>query len=498
MVDAYAPSSWTLPSHVSLLTGEPPLVHGIETEARTLDPGTPTLAEILAGRGYRTFGFYSAPYLEPHWGFARGFEAYEPIYGPAVVAASSRAAEIRERVRKAAAAGDWQAYDELKRDEVGFDEALERMSEEAVTSDRVSAAVVAKLEVLARDGRPWFVFAHYFDAHCDYVPPPPYDTRFDPEYAGTMTGAGCVAGPAVSRPDPERPGAIVRTIADRDLEHVVALYEGEVAWVDAQVGTVLAALDRLGLARTTLVVVVSDHGEEFFEHGNLGHRHELHEEAVRVPMILRLPGVLPADAAIRGPVSLTDVVPTVLDLTGIAHAPARGGTTSFAPLIRGRPPGDRAVLYRVVMMYAGDVEAADGQHVMLREIMVQDAYRQGPIKVTRTRMWPQFPADAAPALRPAFDAEAARQYDREELSWIDIDRLPGEPDAARSAEFAAPGPRAVLDAFRSRYATLAGLRARHVSPLPENVRLRLESLGYVQHAGGPEFPEPDVVLPPPR
>src|SRR5207244_3001420 len=69
MQDAYAPSSWTLPSHLSMMTGEPPLVHGVEYDTGTLDPATPTLAEILRGAGYRTAGVFSAPYLEPHWGF---------------------------------------------------------------------------------------------------------------------------------------------------------------------------------------------------------------------------------------------------------------------------------------------------------------------------------------------------------------------------------------------------------------------------------------------
>jgi arylsulfatase A-like enzyme len=497
MLDAYAPSSWTLPSHVSLLTGEPPLVHGVETEVRTLDPATPTLASLLGARGYRTYGYYSAPYLERHWGFARGFDDYQAVYGPDVVAASARAAQIRDQVGRVAAAGDWRRYDELKRDEVGIDEELTRSSEKAVTSDRVSAAVIERLESLAHERRPWFVFAHYFDAHCDYVPPPPYDTRFDPDYAGTATGAGCLSGAWVGQPDPERPGGFLRTIGDRDLEHVLALYEGEVAWVDYQVGRVLDALDRLDLARRTLVVVVSDHGEAFFEHGSLGHRHDLHEEAVRIPMLLRLPGVLPAGAAVRGPVSLTDVVPTVLDVLGVPHTPPPGGTTSFVPLLHGASAADRTVLLRLVMMFGGDVQVDAGEHVTLREIMVEDGFRQGALKITRTRMWPQFPAGAGADLQLAFATEAANQYAREDLRWIDVDRFPAEPDAERSGDFGDPTARRALDGFRREYAGLLGFRSRRTSPLPENVRARLESLGYVQDPGGAEFPEPDVVLPPP-
>jgi arylsulfatase A-like enzyme len=498
MVDAYAPSSWTLPSHLSLMTGQPPLVHGVETEVGTLDPSIPTLAEILKRHGYRTAGVYSAPYLEPHWGFGRGFDEYRAAYAPDVVAASDRAAQIRAEVAKVAAAAEWARYDALKREEVQVVADLNKRSETAITSDAVTAAATAEIEDLARDGSPWFVFAHFFDPHCDYVPPPPYDKRFDPDYTGSATGEGCLGGDWVGRRDPDRPGGLIREIGDRDLEHVVALYEGEVAWVDAHVATLLARLDALGLARSTLVIVVSDHGEEFFEHGNIGHRHDLDEEAVRVPILLRLPGVLPAGAAVPGPVSLTDVLPTVAEILGLPP-PATPAATSFLPLIRGKADAaTRSVLFRLVMMFAGDVQVDAGDHVPLRQVMVEDAFRRGPIKVTRTRRWPQFPADVAPALKAALQKEAAAQYEREELRWIDLERFPTERDDEHSTGFTDAAARAALDAFRREYTALAGSRRRHESPLPENVRLRLESLGYVDTRSGPEFPEPDVVLPPPR
>src|SRR5436190_2588055 len=81
MADAYASSSWTLPSHVSLLTGEPEVVHGVDTDQQSLDASVPTLAELLKRHGYRTAGVFSGPYLEPHWGFGRGFDRYRAAYG---------------------------------------------------------------------------------------------------------------------------------------------------------------------------------------------------------------------------------------------------------------------------------------------------------------------------------------------------------------------------------------------------------------------------------
>jgi len=499
MIDAYASSSWTLPSHISMMTGQPAVTHGVETEAGSLDPHTPTLASTLKSHGYQTVGIYSAPYLEPHWGFGAGFDHYEAVYAEDVLAASERASQIRRAADRAASAADWPQYDRLKQQQADNEDQLDRSSEQAITSDQVTAAALAQLEQLARSGRPWFLFAHFFDAHCDYVPPPPYDTRFDPDYAGAFTGRNCLRDASVALPDPEAPGSVIRTLSDRDLEHVVALYEGEVAWVDAHIGAMLQALDRLNLTATTLVVIVGDHGEEFFEHRNIGHRHALYEESVRVPLLLRLPGVLPAGAAVHGPVSVTDLFPTVLDIVGLS-GPATPGAVSFLPLIRGGDAARREILSRLVMMYQGQVAVDAGDQVSFRQIMVQDVFRQGPIKITRTRSWPQFPGNVSPAVREVLRTEAAAQHDREQVKWIDVERFPDEREADYSTSFADPAARAALDAFRLQYATAANLRsAAHGStPLPDNVRNALQGLGYLDSTGGPSFPEPDVRLPPPH
>ena len=105
--------------------------------------------------------------------------------------------KLRYQAEEAAAAADWPRYDDVKRRQTAADAELNDDSQTVVTSDQVVAATVGELANLAADGRPWFLFAHFFDAHCDYVPPPPYDTRFDPDYTGTFSGKGCMGGPAV-------------------------------------------------------------------------------------------------------------------------------------------------------------------------------------------------------------------------------------------------------------------------------------------------------------
>ena len=498
MADAYSSSAWTLPAHLSMMTGLPALAHAVDTENGVLDPAIPTLAEILSRHGYRTIGIYSAPFLDAHWGFGRGFDSYTAVYGAAAAAASEHNEALRHDSEVAAAAGDWARYDALRREQAEAARALDESSQTVVTSEQVATAAVTALETLARAGRPWFLFAHFFDAHCDYVPPPPYDTRFDPDYRGTFKGENCMGGPAVGTPDPDNPGALLRTLGDRDLEHAFALYEGEVGWVDDHLGMILRALDRTGMAGTTLVIVVADHGEEFFEHAGLGHRRTLYDEVVRVPMVLRLPGVLPAGRTVTGPVSLADLVPTVLDVLGLP-AVATVGSASFAAALRGAETADHGVLLRTVIMFGGTVTVDQGAPVALRQVVVQDGFRAGDVKITRQRSWPQFEANLAPDVEAVLLREAAAQYGRETLRWIDAAHSPDEPAGAWSTDFSAPAARAALAAFRAAYAAAVARRPaeQRTSAVPHNVRTKLESLGYIARESGPTFPEPDLVLPPP-
>src|SRR5439155_10780900 len=121
-------------------------------------------------------------------------------------------------------------------------------------------------------------------------------------------------------------------------------------------GTIFRALEANGQAARTLVIVVADHGEEFFEHGGIGHHRTLFEESVRVPLLLRLPGVLPAGASVAGLVSVTDVFPTVLEIVGLPRPPTTG-SSSFLSLARGRDDGRaRTALYRLPTLFTGEVQ----------------------------------------------------------------------------------------------------------------------------------------------
>jgi arylsulfatase A-like enzyme len=455
MADAYASSSWTLPSHISMMTGQTPVVHGVDTDQQALAGPEPTLAELLGRHGYRTAGVFSGPYLEPMWGFGRGFERYRAAYGPAATAARVEALEGR------VAAADH----------------VETRWLHDVSSGEVTRSAIEELRELAHQDRPWFLFAHYFDAHEDYVPPRPYADRFDPTYAGAVTGKHVLANPLVSVRRPDDRDEFIRTASERDLEHVIALYEGEIAWVDEHVGTVLRELDALGVADRTLVIVVSDHGEEFFEHGGLGHHRTLEDEVVRIPLLLRLPGVLPAGRSVRGPVSTADLLPTILDLFAVPDGKTWAGARSFVPLIEGREDAaERSILTRLVTFKAGTANIDGEPPIPTRHVIVAERYRRGAIDIRRTRSWPQF-GTAPAAVRAALEDAGERQFRSERLTWTGPDRP--EPSTA----FDDPAAGAALAAMQTEYrALLAARRSAAAARLSGSVQAALGALGYVGDA----------------
>ena len=477
--EAYSTTSWTLPSHVSLFTGQPELVHGVDVDKHRLDPELSTLPEILHRAGYRTAGFFSGPYLEPEFGFGRGFERYEACYSPALERASDDYAAAEERLREARARGASEAVqrirDELKRASL----VLQMASHQDRSSERVTDRVLEELERALDSGRRFFLFAHYFDPHYDYIPPPPFDTRFDPHYQGDIGGERFLMDPRISVPLAGGEGRRRRVLSERDMARIWALYAGELAWTDQQIGRIVARLDELGLARETLVVVTADHGDEFFEHGYLGHRNNLFEESVRIPLVLRLPGVLPAGERVGELASNTDLFDTTLELARVR--PAGESSRSLVALIA---PGDstragaagRAVLGRLVQTFPVDTTGAGGERLAGTAHVVLETFRAGSIKITREARWVR-PRGAARAQVQATDPEI-----RQTLRWIDLAEHPEERDADHSSDFSDERARAALERFDRRYRELVRLRMepRTEAEQDSQLRERLGALGYAE------------------
>lgn len=311
-------SSWTLPAHAQMFTGQPPLVHGVELDDVRIDPLTPTLPELLRATGRYTAGFFTGWYLTADYGFGRGFDVYENCITDGAA---------RERAfRRALDSGDAGALQRLN---------LER--EIAGHRDVTSTTLVERAIAHARnlpDDRALFLFAHLFDPHYDYVPPAPWDTAFDPDYAGDLDGRDFFVNPRIYDAASHR-----RVVSDRDLQHVRALYRGEIGWTDQELGRLLDALEESGRLEHTLVIVTADHGDEFFEHGGRGHRHTLFDELVRVPLLVVPPGgrASAAPARVDAPVELSDLLPTILDYCAV-ETPETSLGRSLRPAVEGASP----------------------------------------------------------------------------------------------------------------------------------------------------------------
>ncbi len=289
---AFSTAPWTLPSHASLFTGAWP--HEQQTGWYSgMGDSLPTLAEALVRAGYRSAGMVAnVYYASAETGLARGFSRYEDhrvTLGTFFASASlSRTVMDAGVVRKT----------------LGIEELV----------GRKNAAEVNRsfLQWQARDGsRPFFAFLNYYDAHTPYLPPDPWKRRF------TTPGVAPVA-------NLERHARRDGGWSPTQIQGAIDAYDGAIAYLDAEITTLLDSLAGRGVLDNTIVIITSDHGEEFNEHGLIHHGNSLYRPSLSIPLLIRWPGRVPADRHVRTPVSLRDVAATILDLAGAGDAPLPG------------------------------------------------------------------------------------------------------------------------------------------------------------------------------
>ena len=292
---AIAPSPWTLPSHASIFTGRFPHEHRAEA-LRKLDATYPTLAEVLSARGYLTAGFVANLfYCTRGSGLSRGFAHYEDYrISPGQIVLSStlaRAVIGNNRLRRL----------------MGYHELLNRKDAEGVNRDF--------LRWLSReDRRPFFAFLNYMEAHTPYLPAKPFDDMFSARQARRKPFLE--AGDKLIR---DWPAPVVRAELDA--------YEGAIASLDHQIGQLFDELERRGALRNTLVIITSDHGEEFFEHGLIFHGSSLYRPSLHVPLLISFPPHVPEGKTVRDPVTLRDLPATVIDLLNVEGEPRFPGSS---------------------------------------------------------------------------------------------------------------------------------------------------------------------------
>lgn len=307
----------TFPSANSILTSRSPAAFlGQANDALGIPASIPTLAEILQERGFRTVAVSASPVVRrnpshhnPHGGFGAGFEIFD-----------------EDCLDRSAWCVNRQALGHLEGD----------------------------------DGRPLFLYLHYMDPHAPYHPPSGWERKFAlerPERPFIRNGNANPLGAWLydGAPDPR--------VTPEELQHLVDLYDDEIAFFDRRFGELLGQLRSRGLLEDSLVVLLSDHGEEFLEHGHVKHCRTVFDNSVRTPLIVRAPGLSPRE--VSHPVQNLDVVPTVLDLLGVEPPPGAPleGRSLRASLESGAPAGEHQ--FALQARYRG---AADGRFKLIQDL----------------------------------------------------------------------------------------------------------------------------------
>ena len=401
-------SAWTKPSVGSLLTGRSPERHRLVLSPRALPPDVPTLLSFADSAGYRTALLSDSHWPVPEFGFDRDVNdlLLSPLSGGLRGSLPWRAwAAVRDRVTGAHGTG---------------------------TPAEIRGARDLTRRFLAWAGedpsRPFAAYLHWMEPHHPYAPSEP-----------SLPGRRRLPVPVfLGMVPPDRAPAM----DPADLADLVANYDDEVRFVDRAFGELVDGLREGGLLDGTIVVFVSDHGEEFHEHGGWTHEHSLHEEIVRIPCVLRGPG-LPAGRRDPLDARIEDLLPTLLDAAGLRVLDAFDGR-SLLPRWRGEPLPASPVLGRA---------ERPSSPVLLRSALL------GNLKVI----------------------EEERAGARRE-TWFDLAADPGERTPLD------PPPRGTAEGIRSLLDGARELETR--SPLPPesdlegDLKRMLRGLGYFGGSGG--------------
>jgi arylsulfatase A-like enzyme len=279
---AISQAPWTRPSVATQLTSLPPHRHGARAKATSIDSGAVLLPEVLAAAGYYCVGLYHTAQLAPQWGFARGYHRYRLL---------GTGRKLRELVALRFIGLVWRSWRASSLRPGDVDQ----------TAEEVFRVARAEWEAAPKNV-PIFLFVHLMDVHDPYFPRAP--------------NSGAILR------DASAPGSM------RDIFR--RAYREGVTYADSQLGDFMQWMQANGLYEDTLIVLVSDHGEEFFEHGGYWHGFTLYEEQIHVPLILKLPQNHLAGSRQPALVRLLDLAPTIAAVAGVPQSSQWTGI----PLIR--------------------------------------------------------------------------------------------------------------------------------------------------------------------
>ena len=288
---AISPSSWTQPSHASMLTGRYTYEHQAETTP--LDDTYPTIGEVMQANGYRTAAFSANTlFFTRRQGHGRGFLHFEDNYK-----------SVPDAFFNSSLYGFLFDFYGLRK----------VLNYEGVPTRVLATDINRSALNWIKDGdQPFFVFINYFDVHDPYTPPEPYRSKY-----GTTPNPGGLVNGFLERYHPE--------LTPEQLQSEIDAYDGSIAYVDDQIKALFNELDERGVLGNTIVIITSDHGESFGEHGILQHSASLYIDEIHVPLIVWGPNHdIPMGKVIDTPVTLSALPSTVLSLVGSSKDPFPG------------------------------------------------------------------------------------------------------------------------------------------------------------------------------
>lgn len=287
---AFANASWTRPSFASLMTGRYPASHQTTRKSDSLPGEIVTLAEAMQDAGYTTYGLVTNYNVAPFFNFHQGFDEYRYLEPAFVLGAGDTAAKLLfvQALR--------QKYESV-RAKLGKVEPGSAYQD----AETVNAELLRFLD--AQPTQPFYAFVGYMDPHDPYYPHP---------YDGTGYSRA-----AHQKPDPA------------DADRMRALYDGEITFWDEHFGNLIADLKRRGLYDDLTIVITSDHGEEFMDHGGFWHGTTLYDEQIRVPLVLKLPQNQRGGSVVHHWVESIDLMPSLLRNNGIAVPKGVQGKSVF-------------------------------------------------------------------------------------------------------------------------------------------------------------------------
>jgi len=400
----YASSPWTLPSHVSMLTGLHTVHHQVYGRANQIDPVLPTLADLLRQGSYYCAATTGGAYLDPMFGFSKGFDEYAVRGGETDL---SKLAEDRFH-----SVSRW----------------LEENSEKS-----------------------FFLFVHTYQVHSPYGSPEPYNSKFlDPD-------AMFKSFDVIKDLDEGR--GVFRPVSEATRRNIVGLYDGEIRYTDeVLIAALVDKLRDLGLYDRTLLIVTSDHGEQFYEHGAWNHGNFLFNDTLQVPLIIKFPGSRHKGDRVETPVRIVDLLPTILDEVGLPSGKTVFDGSSLLPLLSKRTGPPRPLLADVI-----DPEEEYKPGSLPRRVAVSG----GPIKVVFDQGFP-----------PGYlEAQIFRPPDRRPVEAYDLETDSGETTdvSAAHADLVRNLRAEVEDLFRK-----AVPRRTIRATMSAEIENQLRALGYIR------------------